>query len=179
MPRLETNNPTERIMRVIAEYGTWIAAFDQLTRDVKELGIPINLVPRPLATEFTRETEFLHSNQRRARYNRSAMRTKRVLRDEREAQRARPRENPSNYRKAAQYAVTNGFWLQGEGPPPTVDMLMVIIEGVGLQTFLSSVRGPNNQKIVVEDLGLEYEGLGQQTGVDHDTPFNTAGEATN
>jgi hypothetical protein len=160
MPRLESNNPTERISRVINEYETWIKEYDRLWEAVRYMeGGALMLMDfqRPRAEEFIREKEFLHSSQRRTRFNRTTMRAKRIIRDELEAARPQPLDNLANYRKAAQYAIDNGYCLQGEAPYTNIEMLIMILEGVGIQTFLSTVRGPNNKKIPINELNLEYD----------------------
>jgi hypothetical protein len=158
--RQQANNPTERMERVMAEYATWIAYADALWNHGRANAnwlFPDGMFIRPRAEEYAREKAFLEVNAKRARYNRNVNRGKRVIRDEIEAARPQPIDNLVNYRKAAQYAIDNGYCLQGEAPYTDVETLIIILEGVGIQTFLSTVRGPNNKKIPINELNLEYD----------------------
>jgi hypothetical protein len=162
MPRDESNNPTERISRVMAEYETWIKYADELWRHgaAHAPGYFIEgMIPRPRAEEFAREKAFLEVMGRRARYYRKIRRGQRIIRDEAAVTRVQPIDNLANYRKTAQYAITHGYCLQGEAQYTDIEMIVCIMEGVGIQNFLASVRGPNNKRIPIEDLNLEYEGL--------------------
>jgi hypothetical protein len=161
MPRLEENNPTERIMRVIQSFEIWIKEYDRLRAAVQELeGGVILLVDfqRPSIGEFAREKAFLHTNATKARYYRKRLRGKHIIEEANKANRPELRESPANHRKAAEYAITHGYCLQGADPYTDIEVIICVIEGVGLKIFLDSVRGPNNKKIPINELGLEYVG---------------------